>query len=187
MQPVETWNPVWANIKPYASMVQQIRATPRWTDRLRVLYKKPGWRPDDQGGYQPPPEVDKQKYQKYDAKGEASFHYYVFFQFLVALLSTGFFLFNARSMAITEKLSAADLILFSLISLGSLFENARKSIPLEVIRLTFTVMLVMYLGEQLLWVGTFLGAAIAYLLVSVLWLFSGSSRKKAKPAELANA
>lgn len=186
-QPVDTWNPVWANIKPYASMVQQIRATPRWADRLKVLYKKPGWRPDVQGGYQSPPEVDKQTYQKYDAKGEASLHYYIFFQFLIALVGTALFLFNAGSMALNEKLSAAGLILLSLISLGSLFENARKFMPLEVIRLAFTVMLVMYLGEQSLWVGTFLGAAVAYFLVSVLWLVSGSSRKKAKPVDLVSA
>lgn len=186
-QPVDTWNPVWANIKPYTAMVQQIQATPRWTDRLKVLYKKPGWRPEDQGGYQPPPEVDKKQYQKYDAQGKAVLHYYIFFQFVIALVGTAFFLFNAGSMVIGEKLSTAALILFSLISLGTLFENTQKSVTLEVFRLALTVMVVMYLGELSLSVGTFLGAAVAYFLVSVLWLFSGGGCKKAKSKELVNA
>lgn len=180
-QPVDTWNPIWANIKPYAAMAQQIKATPKWSDRLKVLYKKPGWRPDYQGGYQSPPDVDKQQYLKYDAKGDSTLQYYIFFQFAIALVGTAFFLFSAGSMAIGEKLSAAGLILLSLISLGSLFENARKTVPIEVIRLAFTVMLVLYLGNQSAWVGTFLGTSIVYFLVSVLWLFSGTNRKSTMP------
>jgi sterol desaturase/sphingolipid hydroxylase (fatty acid hydroxylase superfamily) len=184
-QPVNTWNPVWANLKPYVAMAQQIRETPGWSDRLRVLYKKPGWRPDYQGGYQAPPEVDKASYRKYDVKGEASLHYYILFQFIIALAGTALFLFNAGTLSLSIKLSAALLILFSLISLGSLFESPRKIMPLEVIRLAFTVMLVVFLGKQAAWAGTFLGIGVVYFLVSALWLFSAGSRKKmGKPVEL---
>ena len=186
-QPVNTWNPVWANLKPYVDMARQIKDTPIWSDRLRVLYKKPGWRPDYLGGYQAPPEVNKLRYRKYDEKGELTLHYYILFQFIIALGGTAFFLFNAGNMPINIKLGAAGLILMSLFSLGSLFENTRRIIPLEVVRLAITVMLAIFLGEQAAWAGTFLSAGIAFFLVSVLWLFAGSSRKKeAGPVEIIN-
>jgi apolipoprotein N-acyltransferase len=88
-------------------------------------------------------------------------------------------------MSLSDKLSAAGLILLSLVSLGSLFENVRKTIPVEVMRLAFIVILVMYLGEQSVWVGTYLSVGVVYFLVSVLWLFSSASHKKAqRPVEM---
>jgi sterol desaturase/sphingolipid hydroxylase (fatty acid hydroxylase superfamily) len=43
--PLNSWNPLWSVAAVYASLWSQIRATSGWRDKVRVLYKRPGWQP----------------------------------------------------------------------------------------------------------------------------------------------
>jgi alkylglycerol monooxygenase len=45
--PLQSWDPLWANAEGYASMLKDAFHAKRWTDKLRVFYKPPGWRPTD--------------------------------------------------------------------------------------------------------------------------------------------
>ena len=50
-KPLASWNPLWANLHYWVEMWDVARRAARPLDRLRVLWKRPGWRPDDLGGY----------------------------------------------------------------------------------------------------------------------------------------
>ncbi|MEC5217160.1 alkylglycerol monooxygenase [Actimicrobium sp. GrIS 1.19] len=41
--PLNSWNPLWSVAVVYASLWAQLRTTAGWRDKLRVLYKGPGW------------------------------------------------------------------------------------------------------------------------------------------------
>jgi sterol desaturase/sphingolipid hydroxylase (fatty acid hydroxylase superfamily) len=43
--PLNSWDPLWAVAQVYGSLWQRVRRTPRWRDKLRVLFKAPGWVP----------------------------------------------------------------------------------------------------------------------------------------------
>ena len=43
--PLQSWNPVWANVEVYAALVHDTRHARRWSDKLRLWLKPPGWRP----------------------------------------------------------------------------------------------------------------------------------------------
>ena len=45
--PLNSWDPVWANLAVYAELWQRSRLAPRWGDKLRVWLKPPGWMPSD--------------------------------------------------------------------------------------------------------------------------------------------
>ena len=45
--PLNSWDPVWANVAVYAELWQRSRLAPRWGDKLRVWLKPPGWMPSD--------------------------------------------------------------------------------------------------------------------------------------------
>lgn len=45
--PLESWDPIWANLEVYADLARKSWRAPRWSDKLRVWFKPPGWRPDD--------------------------------------------------------------------------------------------------------------------------------------------
>jgi sterol desaturase/sphingolipid hydroxylase (fatty acid hydroxylase superfamily)/uncharacterized membrane protein YhhN len=43
-KPLDSWDPLWANVEVYAELGRAARATPRWPDKLRVFLARPGWR-----------------------------------------------------------------------------------------------------------------------------------------------
>lgn len=45
VKPLASWNPLWGVGQFYAELWRRMRATPRWADRWRVLWKSPGWMP----------------------------------------------------------------------------------------------------------------------------------------------
>ena len=56
----------------YPALWQQVRATPGFANRLRVVFGRSGWRPAEQGGPTEIPAVDEtsnQKYQPTPARG----------------------------------------------------------------------------------------------------------------------
>jgi sterol desaturase/sphingolipid hydroxylase (fatty acid hydroxylase superfamily) len=43
--PLESWDPLWANLEVYADLARKSRAHARWRDKCMVWIKPPGWRP----------------------------------------------------------------------------------------------------------------------------------------------
>ncbi|MDF9796137.1 alkylglycerol monooxygenase [Catalinimonas alkaloidigena] len=190
-QPLDSWNPIWANLKPYIAMGKQLQQTPRWDDRMRILFKRPGWRPGwrpaNIGGYQAPQEVDKNTYRKYDVKGSPRLNYYIFFQYIIALLGTALFLFTEAQLLMPEKVAMAGLVLFSLLSLGSLFEKPGRTIPLEIVRIVCTLLAVLYFGQNEQWINAILVFGSSYVLISTYWLYTAVRAKKSSHSFTAGA
>nr|WKN34233.1 sterol desaturase family protein [Tunicatimonas sp. TK19036] len=171
-QPVNSWNPVWLNVKHYGYMWGLLRQSPKWKDRLNIVFNKPGWQPEHLGGYLKPQEVNKTTYQKYDAKGLASANLYVLFQFVLALIGTALFLFNAANFSLAEMVFSSLLIISTLVSLGALLENRTSAAPLEIVRMACAVVAILYFTEQTGFYGAILAFCVLYFFVSILWIFS---------------
>ena len=88
--PLNSWNAAYANVSHYVEMGKDLKRIPSWTDKIKYLFKKPGWLPAYLGGYRPAPEVDKTTYQKYDTPAPMMLNLYVLFQYTYALLELRF-------------------------------------------------------------------------------------------------
>ena len=44
---LNSWDPLWANMQMYTSMLHDSWHAKRWRDKLMVFLRHPGWRPDD--------------------------------------------------------------------------------------------------------------------------------------------
>ena len=64
-KPLRSWNPLWANLHVWVDLAGKARRTARLADRVRLFLRPPGWQPDDLGGFEPPPEVDRATYRKF--------------------------------------------------------------------------------------------------------------------------
>ncbi|MEQ9403555.1 MAG: sterol desaturase family protein [Cyclobacteriaceae bacterium] len=144
-KPANTWNPVWANVLPIVEMTKQVTATPGFMNKLKVLFYKPGWQPDEFGGYQQAPEVDKSAYVKYDTHPQASLTRYIFIQFLMTLGFTSFFLFRQKSFDMNLKLIMAGFVVWSVVQLGLMLENRKWAIKAEYLRVIAGGCLIFYL------------------------------------------
>ncbi|HOZ67343.1 MAG TPA: sterol desaturase family protein [Burkholderiaceae bacterium] len=45
-RPLESWNPLWANVHHYVQIWHQIKSTSNWRHKLMYLFAKPSWSPD---------------------------------------------------------------------------------------------------------------------------------------------
>jgi sterol desaturase/sphingolipid hydroxylase (fatty acid hydroxylase superfamily) len=144
-KPTNTWNPVWANVLPIVDMTNQVKATPGFWNKLKVLFYKPGWQPVELGGYQLAPEVDKKTYRKFDVHPHMPMIRYVFVQFVLILGFASLFLFTQSNYILEVKLAMAGFIIWSIAQLGILMENRKSWIPSEYIRLIASAVLIVFL------------------------------------------
>ncbi|HET8644713.1 MAG TPA: sterol desaturase family protein, partial [Vicinamibacteria bacterium] len=92
-KPLRSWNPLWANLHYWAEMLDVARRSSRWPDRLRVLVQRPGWRPEELGGYQAPPEIERATQRRFDPRVGPGLALYALGHFLAALAFASVLLF----------------------------------------------------------------------------------------------
>ena len=179
-KPINSWNAIWANFSHYAVMADEIKQIPSWSDKVKYLFKKPGWFPESLGGYRAAPEVDKSIYRKYDTSYPIQLNYYVLFQYILCLGVTGLFLFKQSQFTMSEKATAAVLISLWVVNCGVLFESKRWVIVSEWIRIvSFSVLAIA--GAYWLALPYYCYAiALMYGLVSGVWFKLVSNLKNEK-------
>ena len=71
--PLNSWDPLWANLEVYANLCVTAWHTPRWRDKLAVWFKPPGWQP---AGTLPKSAFDIGQVQRFDpplSRGQRTF------------------------------------------------------------------------------------------------------------------
>ena len=139
-RPLASWNPVWANLHYWAEMWDVAQRARRPLDRLRVLWKRPGWRPADLGGPEGPAEVDPATLVKYDVKVPRGLALYVLAQFALVTLATVAVLYAGPQLRPGLLAGAAGAIVLSLLALGGLMEGRPWAPRLEAARILVAVL-----------------------------------------------
>ena len=179
-KPLRTWNPVWANLHYWSEMWRLARQASRPLDRLRVLWKRPGWRPDELGGSLAPTEVDRATYRKYDAAPPAALRVYVLVQFAAVTAGAVAFLGAASRLSPVSRAAWATVILLGLLSLGGLLDRRDWAAPLEAVRLALTAALL----ARALQAGVPATSVLVLTAASLAWLRAAArpSLTRARPA-----
>jgi len=175
-KPINSWNPVWANFNHYVTMVSEMKTIPSFKDKIRYMFSKPGWLPEDRGGYRQAPSIDHATYQKYTTPAPIVLNYYVLFQYVVCLGGVSMFLFNQTRFNILEQGAIALLISLVVVNCGVLFENKRWVIYSERIRIIAYPILIMTFAtihHLPFYVSV---AAIVYMIISAIWFYSISKK-----------
>lgn len=170
-QSFKSWNPIWANVENLEKISNQWKITPGFLNKLKILFLKPGWRPQEQGGYYPIPEVNKSVYHKFEMPVHHPVLKYVFFQFGLLLIGTTVFLFSHAEIALGWKTAFALLIGWGITNIGGLFEGKRIFFTLEFFRPLLSILLLwayFYTVKPDLITIPSLIIAISYILLS-LW------------------
>jgi sterol desaturase/sphingolipid hydroxylase (fatty acid hydroxylase superfamily) len=138
-KPLGSFNPLWANLHYWVELFGLAGRTRSRADRLRLFVKPPGWRPDELGGYEPPPEVDAASYRKWDVWRPRSVKLYAAAQFTIVLAATGLLLNLQDRLSLPALVAGALLIVAALVALGALLEGRRWAPWFEAGRLFATV------------------------------------------------
>lgn len=168
--PVNTWNPIWVNFTHFQVIGKQLKETPGFMNKLKVLFKKPGWRPENLGGMQYAPKIDQKTYQKFDTQSPAIVNWYVLFQYALTLGGSGYFMANIDNINWTLKGVGVGLTLLAVLTPGGLFERKSWIVPLEIARLFITSATLLFLVyNTALFMPLAIGLA-AVGIVSIAWL-----------------
>jgi sterol desaturase/sphingolipid hydroxylase (fatty acid hydroxylase superfamily) len=132
--PLRSWKPVWANLQYYAELAKDSWRTARWSDKLRVWFMHPGWRPADVAAKWPKPAFDIAKVQRFDPPMSRGAMWLAVAIFLALLGATLLFLWNAHRMSLPQQaLCAAGIVaglwLVGLVSERPLRDATRQPSP----------------------------------------------------------
>lgn len=169
--PLNSWNPLWANIGSYQSLFKEVKKAKGLKNKLKVLLGKPGWRPIENGGPICPVEIDKKNYRKYDTHLPNPTIYYLLFHFLLILL------FSTQLLELSENfinkpietqltvVASSFLILLTLANLGGIMENKSWTYKSEIFRLVS-------IGIGILGLVNVDEHFYLWILLSILWTVS---------------
>jgi alkylglycerol monooxygenase len=171
-KPINSWNPVWANVSHYAEMEKDLKMISKWTDKIKYVFAKPGWLPEYLGGYRPAPVVDKNAYKKYDTPSGMSLNLYVLFQYALCLVGTSMFLFKAGTFDLAQKTFITLLISITVMNCGVLFEQRSWVKISEWIRIVLYPIILSGFTVSLAWSPMLHLLSLSYFLISVIWFYS---------------
>jgi alkylglycerol monooxygenase len=101
--PLDSWDPLWANLEVYADLARRSWHAGRWPDRLLVWIMPPGWQPElASGAHWQKPHFDVTRLRRYDPPISRGTRWFVAAHFCAVLLGTAPLLWFAPSMAFAE-------------------------------------------------------------------------------------
>ncbi len=133
--PLRSWNPVWANLDVWAGLLREARRASRGSDRLRLFWERPGWRPDELGGYVPAPPVDRASYRKFETPAGGPLQAYVAVHFALVLGGASWLLFRHEHLPATVLVAGALGCTLGLVTIAGLLERKPWAPALEGSRL----------------------------------------------------
>ena len=134
-KPLASWNPVWANLEVYWSLMLDSFRTQSWSDKIRVWYKRTGWRPEDVKQSHPSPVFDPYKLVKYDVQNSWQQKAYVLFQHLSTLGFVLVILYQAFDKTASEIFITFAVVGYGLLSLGMIQQLQKYSYIAEALKI----------------------------------------------------
>jgi sterol desaturase/sphingolipid hydroxylase (fatty acid hydroxylase superfamily) len=163
--PLRNWNPVWANVHYWVELFDKAKRTGRFVDRVRMFTSRPGWQPEDQGGFVEAPAVDPATYRKYESAAPRALQIYVLAHFVLVNLAALAFFYWSERLAAPDKVAAALALVVTLASLGGLLDRKTWAFRLEAARLLAVGAVAVLLAASAF--GVAVAAAAAF---SLAWL-----------------
>jgi sterol desaturase/sphingolipid hydroxylase (fatty acid hydroxylase superfamily)/uncharacterized membrane protein YhhN len=101
--PLRSWDPIWANAEVYWSLARDSWRTRRWSDKLRVWIKPPGWRPADLAAIDPKPAFDIRQVQRYEPQVSGGVRAFAAAQFVLLLAGAIAFLWFSDALPLATS------------------------------------------------------------------------------------
>lgn len=166
--PLASWNPIWANVHYWAELWSTAKQSPKWSDKINVFLKPPGWFPAHLGGFKPAPDIDPASYAKYNPQFHQKFSGYVLLQFLVSLATGSAILFLNETLPTTPLICGSIFSILTLLTCGALLEEKKWLIYFEYCRLISGILIVLLLKFPVGYQVIFAGLQI----VSLVWFYN---------------
>lgn len=149
VKPLQSFDPVWANLAEWAYLWQLAGKMRRVRDKLLLWIKPPEWRPADLGGDVQIPEITRAAQRKYDVVQSRLIDAYTLLTFASTIAGMVWFLKMQSTLTPAGRGLAVVELLLALWTCGALGELRRRTWLLELGRLISLAVLAMWLPAAL--------------------------------------
>ncbi|MFC6981699.1 sterol desaturase family protein [Microbulbifer taiwanensis] len=163
-KPLNSFDPLAANLQHYKRMALDAWHTKSWWDRLTLWFRRTGYRPADAEAAMPVPSCDLDNFQRFDPQISRGLRAYALLQHLIYSGATLALLWNAAQMSYGQQLAAVALLACGLIVNGRILDGHRLAGYAELARLALTLAAV-----PLVSAGLSIALAGYILLSALIW------------------
>ena len=168
-KPLNSWNPLWANVHVYWRLILDCIAVPGLKNKLLLSLRAPGWRAQNQSTSCRQKRLQADLRAKFNPRISTFSRYYTLIQFFATVGLSLYVLINAAAWAYLDCLVAVCFLAFTYFVHGCWLEGRRFGVLLEGSRLLLASAIGLYFvadtNAQLF--------ALAYLMISIASLFVG--------------
>ena len=145
-KPLKSWNPFWANFEVWVEMIRDAWRTEKWSDKVRVFFSRPKWRPEDVTQKYPIEKNDMSAFQKFDPKINLTSKLFGFWQLVFGSTFSMLVFFNVSLLTYLDLFLVGFVLTSTLVFASFLFENNFYGYYLELIR-SVSVLVLVALGN----------------------------------------
>jgi alkylglycerol monooxygenase len=150
-RPAQTWNPIRINFQHISLLIKDAWRANNWKERLIIWFKPTGWRPYGFEEKYPIKKIDNiQHFEKYGLYNSKTLITWSCIQSSITLLFVVYMFNNIASIGIQYIFFYGLFIFITIYSYTELMDKKRHSIFWEMLRITFGLVLVFYIGD---WFG----------------------------------
>lgn len=185
VHPLASWDPIWTQLCHFCHIWKTFWETPGLKDKLAVLFKGPGWTPGKPRLGDPAdlPEIEY-PIQRYDSSLSYWGNVYVLVHFAVTIVAYQLLIARRMLMSQLHVLGVISYFLFTISSVGALFDNKWYAPYMELFRCLLFLIVDLVLSSQNLDTGVLPTAYIGvirgiFIASAFLWII-GSLVSKSK-------
>ena len=134
-KPLNSWNPIWANVHVYWRLMQDFIAAPGITNKLKLLFKPPGWRAENQQSHCRLEQNSIDLSARFDPQIPLISQLYCLLQFVLTVALSLAIILSAESLSYFLLSTSVVYLLYAFYVHGSWLEDREIALPLELVRL----------------------------------------------------
>ena len=135
LKPLQSWNPVWGNLKNYVALTRDTLATAGWRNKLMRVFAPPAWTPEGQ----PVETVDMRHYTPFETPSTRLQRVYGVLGSATVLALVVHLLLVAADLSMGARILYTVLIACNTACLAWVFEGKSWALALESLRNTLTL------------------------------------------------
>ena len=138
-KPLRSWNPLKANFEVFAEIVKDFSRTKKWSDKFKLVFSPPKWRPSDVEINHPILRNDLKNFEVYDPKNSVYLKIYGWIQLFFIILASAFIASSIGNLGLFESYAYALILIASVIVTLKGFESFELSYFSETIKISLLI------------------------------------------------
>ena len=145
-KPLRSWNPLKANFEVFAEIIRDFSRTKKWSDKFKVIFSPPKWRPNDVEQNYPIFRNDLTNFEVYDPKNSIYLKIYGWIQLSFIILTSAFIASSIGSLGLLESYAYALILIASVIVTLKGFESYQLNYINETIKISLLISILFFSG-----------------------------------------